>query len=171
MQNHGQKKYLQILLDPARAELLQQLATEKGIKPTALVRELVYQGLARSVPTTIFNEAAAKDEATWRKSVRSRVEGRQAQRERNKQGQIILSEAEERSQQEALQAVKAAAQSHEPRVTQPEKPFYETDETDQSNETHQTHELQRERSEPLLLSLAGLTLQTSQAESHETRES
>ena len=162
MQNHGQKKYLQILLDPARAELLQSLATEKGIKPTALVRELVYQGLARSVPTTIFNEAAAKDEATWRKSVRSRVEGRQAQRERNKQGQIILTEEEKRSQQEALQAVKTAAQSHEPRVTQPEKPFYETDETHQSNETYRA---------PKLLSLAGLTLQTSQAESHETSES
>ena len=168
MQSHGQKKYLQILLDPARAELLQQLATEKGMKPTGLVRELVYQGLARSVPTTIYNEAAAKDEATWRRSVRSRVEGRQAQRERNKQGQIILTDQEKRSQQEALQAVKIAAQSHEPRVTQPEKPFVETDETDQSNETVESHELQRERSKPLILSLAGLTLQTSQAESHES---
>ena len=165
MQSHGQKKYLQILLDPARAELLQQLAIEKGMKPTALVRELVYQGLARSVPTTIFNEAAAQDEATWRRSVRSRVEGRQAQRERNKQGQIILTEEEKRSQQEALQAVKTAAQSHEPRVTQPEKPYIETPETVESQETHQSNETQRA---PQILSLAGLTLQTSQAESHES---
>jgi len=165
MQSHGQKKYLQILLDPARAELLQQLATEKGMKPTALVRELVYQGLARSVPTTIFNEAAAQDEATWRRSVRSRVEGRQAQRERNKKGQIILSEAEERSQQEALQAVKIAAQSHEPHKTQPEKPFVETDETAEIAETHQSNKTQRA---PQILSLAGLTLQTSQAESDES---
>ena len=166
MQSHGQKKYLQILLDPARAELLQQLAIEKGMKPTALVREMIYQGITRSVPTTIYNEAAAKDEATWRRSVRSRVEGRQAQRERNKKGQIILTDQEKRSQQEALQAVKIAAQSHEPRVTQPEKTYIETPEIVESQETNEVS--LAETRAPHILSLAGLTLQTSQAESHES---
>ena len=140
MQNHGNKKYLQILLDPARAALLGELAEEKGLKPTAMVRELVYQGLARSMPSTLYNEAAAMDEATWRKSVRSRVEGRQASR---------------------LSQQAKSNLSHETPVTQPETPKVETPEISKSEETQS----ESNETKPRLLSLASLSLQTSQPES------
>mgnify|MGYP000889465231 CR=1 FL=1 len=73
---HGNKTYMQILLDPHRAALLMELAAEKSVRPTALVREMVYKVLKQELPSSTYNEAVAKDEAAWRESVRKRVEGR-----------------------------------------------------------------------------------------------
>jgi len=73
---HGNKTYLQILLDPHRAELVQKKAKEDGIRATAWIRNAVYNELQRQLPSSIYKEAVAKDEAVWRESVRRRVEGR-----------------------------------------------------------------------------------------------
>lgn len=73
---HGNKTYMQILLDPHRAALLVAMAEQRSVRPTALVREMVYKVLKQELPSSAYNEAVAKDEAAWRESVRKRVEGR-----------------------------------------------------------------------------------------------
>ena len=73
---HGNKHYLQILLDPNRAKLLLELAEEDGKRATAYTREAIYQHLMRKLPTSVYNEAEAKDKLAWSESVRRRVKGR-----------------------------------------------------------------------------------------------
>ena len=73
---HGNKTYLQILLDPHRAKLVMEQAKSKGIRATAWIRDAVYKELERQLPASIYKEARSKDEAVWRESVRRRVEGR-----------------------------------------------------------------------------------------------
>lgn len=73
---HGNKTYLQILLDPNRAELLKEVAENKGMRPTAWIRDAVYKMLELNVPADVYTAAATKDEAAWQASVRRRVEGR-----------------------------------------------------------------------------------------------
>ncbi len=73
---HGNKTYLQILLDPHRAKLVMEQAKSKSIRATAWVRDAVYKELERQLPASTYKEAQAKDEAVWRESVRRRVEGR-----------------------------------------------------------------------------------------------
>jgi hypothetical protein len=73
---HGNKTYLQILLDPNRAKLVLDQASLEGIRATAWVRQAVYNELRRQLPASVYKEAAAQDEAVWRESVRRRVEGR-----------------------------------------------------------------------------------------------
>jgi hypothetical protein len=73
---HGNKIYLQLLLDPNRAKLAADLASCEGIKTTAWIRNAVYNELQRQLPTSVYKEAQAQDEAVWRRSVRRRIEGR-----------------------------------------------------------------------------------------------
>jgi len=73
---HGNKTYLQILLDPHRAKLVQEQAKASGIRATAWIRNAVYKELERELPASVYRSAEADDQAVWRKSVRSRVEGR-----------------------------------------------------------------------------------------------
>ena len=73
---HGNKTYLQILLDPHRAKLVMERAREKGIRATAWIRDAVYKELERELPASVYKAAQANDEAVWRESVRRRVEGR-----------------------------------------------------------------------------------------------
>ena len=42
---HGRRVYLQILLEPHRAALLQGLADKEGKRLTGLAREFIYAGL------------------------------------------------------------------------------------------------------------------------------
>ena len=42
---HGNKSYFQVLLDPNRSELIEELASLEGIKGTAWIRNLVYRKL------------------------------------------------------------------------------------------------------------------------------
>jgi hypothetical protein len=81
---HGNKTYLQILLDPNRAELLKEVAEWKDMRPTALVRETVYKMLEQQVPPDVYTEACLKDQAEWQASVRRRVEGRLKSRRKSK---------------------------------------------------------------------------------------
>lgn len=77
---HGTKSYFQLLLDNNRAQLLMELAGEQGIRATALARDAIYAHLETVLPSSVYNEAKAKDEARWRESVRKRVEGREKAR-------------------------------------------------------------------------------------------
>ena len=76
---HGNKQYFQILLDPDRAELVQQEARKNRQRETAWIREAVYAELKRVSDSSIYDEAEAKDLARWRQSVRKQVEGRTKQ--------------------------------------------------------------------------------------------
>ena len=85
---HGRKKYLQILLDPHRHELLGKLAaekidphTQKEMKPTALIRYMVYEALERAFPSSVYKQAEAADAEVWRQSVLNRVLGRSKSRQ------------------------------------------------------------------------------------------
>ena len=81
---HGNKTYLQILLDPNRAELLKEVAENKGMRPTAWIRDAVYSVLERKLPASVYKEAVAQDDASWKASVRRRVEGRTKPKETEK---------------------------------------------------------------------------------------
>ena len=76
VRKHGNKIYKQLLLDPAKFEILDEIAKQRGIKATALIREVVYEWIEKQVDSSRFKVADALDEATWRQSVRNRVEGR-----------------------------------------------------------------------------------------------
>tara|TARA_R100001463_G_C3495374_1_gene218454 strand:- start:457 stop:708 length:252 start_codon:yes stop_codon:yes gene_type:complete len=73
---HGNKTYFQILLDPHRAQMIQEAAAKADQRATAWIREAVYSELKRVSQASVYNEAVAKDQAEWRQSVRKRVEGR-----------------------------------------------------------------------------------------------
>ena len=46
---HGNKTYLQILLDPHRAKLLMNLAEGLKVRPTSWIRDVVYKELELSL--------------------------------------------------------------------------------------------------------------------------
>jgi len=72
--NHGNKFYCQLLIDPNRYKLAENLASQEDKKVTAYLRELVYAGLA--LRSSEYTKAKEADEAAWKDSVRRRVEGR-----------------------------------------------------------------------------------------------
>ena len=78
---HGNKVYIQLLLDPARASLLQKLADEKGLKLSAIARDAVYSWIGSHTESTVFEAAEAQDHAQWRESVQKRLDGRKRNRE------------------------------------------------------------------------------------------
>ena len=73
---HGQKRYLQVLLDPHRADLLDALAAERDVRTTALVREQVYEALERSVTPEVYAEALRRDVVVREDAIRRQVDGR-----------------------------------------------------------------------------------------------
>jgi hypothetical protein len=79
---HGNKVYFQLLLDPARALLLEQQAQDKGVKATALAREAIYEWLASTTDSSVMQAAEAMDKARWKQSVQNRVAGRQRKAEK-----------------------------------------------------------------------------------------
>jgi hypothetical protein len=81
---HGSRVYYQVLLQPNRAELVNELAKEAGVKATEMIRRMVYSYLERELPASVYKQALAADEAVWRQSVRNRVEGRAKSREASK---------------------------------------------------------------------------------------
>ena len=78
---HGKKDYYQILLDPHRSELLKAIVSEKGIKATSLIRDLIYEQLEKKVPKHIYQVALAKDKAVWRESISNRLIARKNNRD------------------------------------------------------------------------------------------
>ena len=74
---HGNKKHLQILLSPHRGELfINHIKEDVGTKPTAWIREMIYNYLKKTLPKDVYNEAEKKDEADWQQTVQNRLEGR-----------------------------------------------------------------------------------------------
>jgi len=73
---HGNKTYFQVLLDPNRAKLVLDKAEEIGLKPTAWVREAIYNELQRIYPANQYNLAKAADDLVWAEAVRKRIESR-----------------------------------------------------------------------------------------------
>ena len=78
---HGNKVYIQLLLDPARALLLEQIAEDKGMKLSALARQAIYDWVGFMTEPEVFKAAEELDEARWRQSVQKRLEGRKRSRE------------------------------------------------------------------------------------------
>ena len=52
-----------------------EIAAEMNIRSTELIRRFVYAALERDLPSSVYNEAAAADEAVAA-AVRNRVKGR-----------------------------------------------------------------------------------------------
>lgn len=73
---HGQKFYLQLLLDSGRYQLLKAIAEKEGVRVSALARAAVYAYLEKAVTPTEYRCAEAQDRAVWAESVKRRVEGR-----------------------------------------------------------------------------------------------
>jgi len=73
---HGNKTYLQILLDPNRAELLMQLAEAQKVRPTAWIRDVIYKQLELCVSADEYGKAFEADKAAWQESIERRVQGR-----------------------------------------------------------------------------------------------
>ena len=78
---HGNKVYVQLLLDPARASLLQKLADEQGIKLSALARKAIYDWVGSMTEPEALQAAEALDHAHWNQSVQNRAAGRKRSRE------------------------------------------------------------------------------------------
>ena len=73
---HGQKRYLQLLLDPARAQLLDRWAERTKVRTSALVRDLVYEALEQVIPPDEYAHALKEDEALRATSLRRQRAGR-----------------------------------------------------------------------------------------------
>lgn len=78
---HGQKRYLQVLLDPARAELLDRLAGEKDVRVTALVRDMVYEALEARFVAEVYQAAVSRDAETKAAAVQRQVDGRKRRKQ------------------------------------------------------------------------------------------
>jgi hypothetical protein len=73
---HGQKRYLQLLLDPSRAQLLDRWAERTKVRTSALVRDLVYDALEQVVPPDEYAQALSEDTALRAASARRQRAGR-----------------------------------------------------------------------------------------------
>ena len=73
---HGNRVYIQVLLEPFRGELFMQEADAQGIKPSALIRQLVYDYLAENTKEEAYCEALVSDKQKWQDAVDARLEGR-----------------------------------------------------------------------------------------------
>ena len=63
-------------LEQERAKLVEEIAAEKGIRATELIRRMTYDWLERELPASQYKQALAEDQAVWAQAVRNRVEGR-----------------------------------------------------------------------------------------------
>jgi|TARA_R100001163_G_C4932574_1_gene107882 hypothetical protein len=73
---HGNRVYIQVLLEAFRGELFIEKAATLGIKPSALIRELVYEYLASVANENTYAEAKHNDEQKWQEAVEARLQGR-----------------------------------------------------------------------------------------------
>jgi len=72
---HGNRIYIQVLLEPNRGKLLLEEARVQGIKPSEFVRLLVYKWLKSHVPEE-EKIASELDQLVWEDAVQARLEGR-----------------------------------------------------------------------------------------------
>jgi len=80
---HGNRVYIQVLLEPFRGRLFLDQAEERNLRASALVRNIVYDYLAEILDEDSYCEAVIKDKQKWQQAVDARLEGR-AQTQRAK---------------------------------------------------------------------------------------
>lgn len=73
---HGNRIYIQVLLEPYRGELFMEEAAALGVKPSALIRDLVYDYLASMTDEDSYVDATLNDKQKWQDAVDARLEGR-----------------------------------------------------------------------------------------------
>ena len=73
---HGNRVYIQVLLEPYRGELFIEEAAALGVKPSALIRDLVYDYLASMTNEEAYADAMLNDQQKWQDAVDARLEGR-----------------------------------------------------------------------------------------------
>ena len=83
---HGNRVYIQVLLEPYRGELFMEEAAALGVKPSALIRDLVYDYLASMTNEEAYADAEMNDKKKWQDAVNARLEGR-ARNRRSKTAQ------------------------------------------------------------------------------------
>ena len=91
---HGNRVYIQVLLEPFRGELFMQEAEAQGIKPSALIRQLVYDYLAQHTEEKTYCEALVNDKQKWQDAVDARLEGRRKMRNYRMTGSYSEPEAQ-----------------------------------------------------------------------------
>ena len=77
--NHGNRVYVQVLLGQYRGELFLKDAEDAGMKPSAWMRELIYDYLRKKYPEQEA-EAEEQEKELWKEAVRSRLEARALRR-------------------------------------------------------------------------------------------
>lgn len=73
---HGNKRHFQVLLDPHRAALLEGIAAERGVRPSSLMRDLLYSAAKRLSGASEYGLAEAEDAAVRRQSIQNQVRAR-----------------------------------------------------------------------------------------------
>jgi|TARA_Y100000033_G_scaffold4034_1_gene3435 hypothetical protein len=74
--NHGNRVYIQVLLDEHRGQMFLADAKLQNKKPAAWMREIVYQYLERSWGDPAYKEASDKDKDNYQRGVNARLVGR-----------------------------------------------------------------------------------------------
>ena len=101
---HGNRVYIQVLLEPFRGELFMEEAKAQGIKPSALIRQLVYNYLAETTDEETYCKALAGDKQKWQDAVDSRLEGRRKMRNYRMTGTYSESVAQTAQSEQAIDA-------------------------------------------------------------------
>lgn len=76
---HGNRVYVQVLLEPNRGELFLEDAEAAGLKASAHMRKIIYDYLQKKYPERYFL-AEEKDKQKWQEAVQARLEGRALRR-------------------------------------------------------------------------------------------
>jgi len=78
MRTHVRNKHLQVLLGPYRGQLFTDYIKEKypTLKPSAFVRDLIYEFLAAKIDKELYDQAFSFDEENKKISIENRLEGR-----------------------------------------------------------------------------------------------
>jgi len=80
---HGNRVYIQVLLEPNRGLLFLDDCEAAEIKPSAKIKEMVYDYLASELQGDEYWDAAVLDRLKWREAVESRLAGRAKARRKN----------------------------------------------------------------------------------------
>ena len=72
--SRGNKKSFQVLLDPYRADLLNEIAEENKEKATSLLREAAYRLIRSKTDPSVYEEARLLDERLWSNAVSTRAQ-------------------------------------------------------------------------------------------------
>ena len=63
-------------MNPNRGRLVKQLAEEKGMKVSEVIREAIYEHLRKNLSKELYSSAVIDDQNYWKQVVDNRLEGR-----------------------------------------------------------------------------------------------